>query len=340
MYEAWQAQQRAQKDEDRKAKSEAAAALQSYRRDGLTEEERKLAAIREQERLKKLEAERQLREYRGQMTEEEYKAALQRQEELRRRQQLDEQLRTNGVVTGNGVDIHSSLQALKDSGAVSAMATQYTSPQKPSQPQQQPRSSPPTSNGGAGREPADAVATPPPTFNAQSESTESVTIHGGHDITAALATSDAFSSNVDTTTTMLDPSLAPDLSTSPPTSIPSKVSFMFGILSSKDEIPAVDGYLALTDQIARTIIMDNPNTFQSVASSMSYPIAKSIEKDHCKYFYFDCIVVFFFTFSLWRSLQTIFLFASPFVTPLMPCYKSSDGCISIYGHCMCFIYCT
>jgi hypothetical protein len=81
---------------------------------------------------------------------------------------------------------------------------------------------------------------------------------------------------------------------------------MFGILSSKDEIPAVDGYLALTDQIARTIIMDNPNTFQSVASSMSYPIAKSIEKDHCKYFYFDCIVVFFFTCSLWHSLQTIF----------------------------------
>jgi hypothetical protein len=197
------------------------------------------------------------------------------------------------VVTAHGVDIHSSLQALKDSGAVSAMATQYTSTQKPLQPQQQPRSSPPTNNGGAGQ-PVDAVATPPPSFVApESESTESITVNGGHDVTAVSATSDAFATNVDTTT-MPDETTAPDLSTSVPTSIPSKVSFMFGILSSKDEIPVVDGYLAQTEQLARTIIMDNPNTFQSVSSSMSYPIATSIEKDHsrtdaCRYMVTVCI---------------------------------------------------
>ena len=109
---------------------------------------------------------------------------------------------------------------------------------------------------------------------------------------AASATlPDAFSSNVDngdTTTTRCQYAT----STAPTTSmIPSKVSFMFGILSSKDEIPVVDAYLEQTDQIARTIIMDNPNTFQSVASSMSYPVVKSIEKDHCKLLFIHIVIV-------------------------------------------------
>ena len=48
MYDAWQAQQRAQKEEERKAKTDATAALQGYRRSNLSEEETKLAALREQ----------------------------------------------------------------------------------------------------------------------------------------------------------------------------------------------------------------------------------------------------------------------------------------------------
>jgi len=52
MFDAWQAQQRAQKEEERKAKTEATAALQGYRRSGLSEEETKLAALREQNEFK------------------------------------------------------------------------------------------------------------------------------------------------------------------------------------------------------------------------------------------------------------------------------------------------
>ena len=48
MYDAWQAQQRAQKEEERQAKTDATAALQGYRRSNLSEEETKLAALREQ----------------------------------------------------------------------------------------------------------------------------------------------------------------------------------------------------------------------------------------------------------------------------------------------------
>ena len=126
MYDAWQAQQRAQKEEERKAKTDATAALQGYRRSNLSEEETKLAALREQERLQKLNAEQQLHGYRGgKLSEEESKLAAQKQEELRKKQELDSKLRHNGVVSANDNDrnIPDNL-----SGAVSALAAGYSSP--------------------------------------------------------------------------------------------------------------------------------------------------------------------------------------------------------------------
>jgi hypothetical protein len=126
MYDAWQAQQRAQKEEERKAKTDATAALQGYRRSNLSEEETKLAALREQERLQKLNAEQQLHGYRGgKLSDEESKLAAQKQDELRKKQELDSKLRHNGVVSANDNDrnIPDNL-----SGAVSALAAGYSSP--------------------------------------------------------------------------------------------------------------------------------------------------------------------------------------------------------------------
>lgn len=227
MYEAWQAQQKAQKDEERKAKSEAAAALQSYRRDGLSEEERKLAEIREQERLHKLEAEKKLRDYRGKMSEEEAKLFAQKQEELRKKQEMEEQLRTNGVVSAHEAGVHASLVGMEGSGAVSAMAAQYTSPQKE-------EASLPTS-------PRELPVNGTGTTDAVPE-------------TAAPA--------------------APD---GPP--VATKVSFMFGVITATDEAPQLDGYLAKADKIVKTVIMDNPNAFASIGSTVAYPVVASSTKD-------------------------------------------------------------
>eukprot|EP00534_Pseudo-nitzschia_fraudulenta_P000327 CAMPEP_0201119308 /NCGR_PEP_ID=MMETSP0850-20130426/3467_1 /ASSEMBLY_ACC=CAM_ASM_000622 /TAXON_ID=183588 /ORGANISM="Pseudo-nitzschia fraudulenta, Strain WWA7" /LENGTH=420 /DNA_ID=CAMNT_0047384971 /DNA_START=144 /DNA_END=1406 /DNA_ORIENTATION=- len=159
MIDAWQAQQRALKEEERRAKTEAAAALKGYRRSGLSEEETKLAALREQERLQKQSAEEQLRGYRrsglseeetklaalreqarlqkqsaeeqlrgyrGQLSAEDAKMAAQKQEELRRKQEQEEQLRHNGVVSSNDLPDRNSLAA--NSGVVSTMAAEYSSP--------------------------------------------------------------------------------------------------------------------------------------------------------------------------------------------------------------------
>lgn len=126
MFDAFQAQQKAQKDEERKKKTEAAAALQGYRKTDLSEEETKLAALREQERLQKAAAAEALQKYRkAGLSEEEAKQRLAKQEELRKKQLLEEQLRTNGVVTSNDPSVHSSLLGMENSGAVSAMAAQF-----------------------------------------------------------------------------------------------------------------------------------------------------------------------------------------------------------------------
>ncbi|KAG7342274.1 hypothetical protein IV203_007366 [Nitzschia inconspicua] len=266
MFEAWQAQQKAQKDEDRKAKSAAAAALQSYRRDGLSEEETKLAILREQERLQKLEAEQKLRNYRGQMSEEEARLFAQRQEELRKKQLMEEQLRNNGVVTANQVGVHASLRGIENSGAVSAIAAQYTSNQKEEQQQQEQEQS------------SQAIGT-------KSSSAESMV----PDASFCTQTQIPFTTNgeeydtsvpLETEKTMLtEASMTPVPPVSP---IASQVSFVFGILTASDMPPQVDGYLAKADQIVKTIVAENPNNFVALAPSLTYPTVKSIEKDFAR----------------------------------------------------------
>ncbi|KAL3926023.1 MAG: hypothetical protein SGARI_005750 [Bacillariaceae sp.] len=229
MYEAWQAQQKVQKDEERKAKSEAAAALNKYRRDGLSEEERKLADIREQERLQKMEAEKKLRDYRGKMSEEEAKAFALKQEELRRKQEMEEQLRTNGVVSAHEAGIHASLNGIQGSGAVSAMREQYNSPLK-EQSVSSPREATISENG-------DSQPLP-------------------------------------------DSSAAP--SAEPQQPVATKVSFMFGVITANDEAPEVDGYLAKADQLVKTVVMDNPNAFATIGSTVAYPVVAAVEKDNAR----------------------------------------------------------
>jgi hypothetical protein len=235
MFEAWQAQQKAQKDEERKAKSEAAAALQNYRRDGLSEEERKLAEIRERERLQKLEAERKLRDYRAQMSEEEARLFAQKQEELRKKQRMEEQLRTNGVVSAHEAGIHASLKEIEGSGAVKMAAAQYTSPQRED----------------------------PPQF---ASSTRAVQADGiiSHE------------SNGDS---QFLPDSSCALQTEQEQAVATKVSFMFGLITTKDETPQVDGYLAKADQIVKTIIAENQNCFAAIASTVEYPVVTFMEKD-------------------------------------------------------------
>jgi hypothetical protein len=122
-FDAWQSQQKVQKDEERKRKSQAAEALRSYRSEGLSEEEMKLAAIREQERKQKEEAERQLRGYRGTLSEEELKVAALKEEERRKKLEAEQKLRGYGLVDGTQQDGPS--QAIAP-GAVSAMAGKFS----------------------------------------------------------------------------------------------------------------------------------------------------------------------------------------------------------------------
>ena len=83
-FEAWQSQQKAQKEEERKRQKAAADALQGYR-GGVSAEDAKLSVLREEERKKKLEAEERLRGYRGTLSEEEKKLLALREAERQQR---------------------------------------------------------------------------------------------------------------------------------------------------------------------------------------------------------------------------------------------------------------
>ena len=360
MYDAWQAQQRAQKEEERKAKTDATAALQGYRRSNLSEEETKLAALREQERLQKLNAEQQLHGYRGgKLSEEESKLAAQKQEELRKKQELDSKLRHNGVVSANDNDrnIPDNL-----SGAVSALAAGYSSPSPVKRTPQEYEKQQMTSSSNENIPQPDFTSTITTSFvdstsnNGHTTTTTSTvvgddnnnnnhtateesninSVPGPSSITTlddTVTASDDVSSNIDavpgpvaiitpddttapadtfavaapitstatttttTTTTNKAGSSSPivplqeeEEEQQQPSSIihHSTVMFMFGILTDDDidtssSSPAADadrcnlveGYLSRANQIARSIIMDN--------ITLVYPIAKSIEKDYCKY---------------------------------------------------------
>ena len=327
MLNAWQAQQRVQKEEERKAKTEAVAAHQGYRRSGLSEEETKLAALREQERLQRQNAEEQLRGYRGQLSEEEAKLAAQKQEELRKKQELEEQLRQNGVVSSHDPSIHMSLTQL-NSGVVSALAAGYSSP---SPHKQQPLMPPLSSTmNEIPAQPDFSMATIPDTtaglLDTVAASAEPATA------TAAITETETETETESEIETIPSPIViasepSPSPSPSPPPApapapstviVHSSVAFMFGILtaddvdidssSPEDRSRLVEGYLARADQIARSVIADNINidinnnlSFRSILSSLAYPVASSIEKDHCKYFTVLYCSIVYFAQSLFQS---------------------------------------
>ena len=91
--EAWQAQQKAQKDEEKMRKTQAAEALRSYKGDAANAEASKLTQLKEQDRQRKLEAERKLREYRGTISEDDAKLTAYKEEERRKKQEAATMLR-------------------------------------------------------------------------------------------------------------------------------------------------------------------------------------------------------------------------------------------------------
>lgn len=305
MYDAWQAQQRAQKDQERKAKTEAAAALQGYRRSGLSEEETKLAALREQERLQKLDAEQKLHGYRSKLTEEEAKLAAQRQEELRRKHEYEEQLRKNGVVASND-----STMLIENSGVVSALASGYSSPNKLQTATQISKIAPlaqPDFSSALEFDPSSVVSIngiiEPPVvddnFNATQEPKAGAVPDSTLDVAPAVAAGETLPSSTEAsqiappTVTTLETTKSTLLSVEPSTTVQSSVKFMFGILTSGDvsvEFPQtrndlVEGYLARADEIAKSVISENNSSsspFQSILLSMAYPTASSVRKDESR----------------------------------------------------------
>jgi len=289
MFDSFQAQQRDQKDQERKAKTEATAAIQGYRRSGLSEEETKLAALREQERLQRLNAEQQLRGYRGQLSEADAKLAAQKLEELRKRQEQEERLRNNGVVSSSS---SSQDAAIGNAGNVSALAAGYSSPHKAQQP---PQMLPMVTKASPGQPDLSPTVTPSDPFPiVASTDGISMPVVVPEEPNAPSATSPVESSMNTTGTTEIAPSQP--VPTEPSSKVyQSSVKFMFGILKAGDDDTSVsfpqnrnqliEGYLARADQIAKSVIADNNfswSSFESILLSMAYPTASSVQKDETR----------------------------------------------------------
>eukprot|EP00537_Pseudo-nitzschia_pungens_P004528 CAMPEP_0172369030 /NCGR_PEP_ID=MMETSP1060-20121228/30253_1 /TAXON_ID=37318 /ORGANISM="Pseudo-nitzschia pungens, Strain cf. cingulata" /LENGTH=338 /DNA_ID=CAMNT_0013093807 /DNA_START=233 /DNA_END=1249 /DNA_ORIENTATION=- len=290
MINAWEAQQRAMKEQERKAKQEAAQALHGYRRSGLSEEETKLAALREQDRIQKQNAAEQLRGYRGQLSEKEARLAAERQEELRKRQALDEQLRTNGVVSAQDLATHKDSIALIDAGAVSELAAGYASPTVPGMHMPSP--------GGSAlrRVSAQLDYSSPETISKDVSEViagyENVVTPneavGGEHVSDAAAVPQVTPASSATPSPIAAAPEAPLPATIPPTPTCyiSKAMFMFGVLTSSDIDTAspeersrlVSRYLARANDIARLAIGGSPS-FQSILPTLAYPVASNIQKD-------------------------------------------------------------
>jgi hypothetical protein len=218
------------------------------------------------------------------------------------------------------------------------MASQYASPHKP---MQEPptiilRSSTPTKGGQL----ADSVATAAPIFGGVSEESFVGSTSAGFDAVEAspAAVPDGFARKtdaVDTTTTTTGAATFAPSNSSTAASIQSKVSFMFGILSSTDAVPQVDGYLTRTDQIVRNVVMDNPNAFQSIASSVLYPVTRSIEKDHCRLSSYGRTKYFFDILHVWHVSYCSLSFLSLSFFLLFSTVRRT----SIYGNCLYSVYC-
>lgn len=291
MMSAWEAQQRALKEQERRAKQEATEAIQGYRRSGLSEEETKLAALREQDRLQKLSAAEQLRGYRGQLSEEEARLAAKRQEELRKRQALEEQLRTNGVVSAH--DDRKDSISLIDAGAVSELAAGYASPTVPNFQMPSPAGS------GLRRVSAQLDYSSPETISKDVSEViagyENVAVSNENAGEERASDAAAVSQVTPNSCTAQSPiASAPEArlpATLPltPSCYKSKAMFMFGILTASDVDTAspeersrlVSRYLVRADDIAKSAIDSSPS-YQSILPSLAYPVASAIEKDRSR----------------------------------------------------------
>lgn len=117
----WNLRMRAQKEQDRKKKTESAEMLRGYR-GGVKEEDLKLAALRAEERNKKQDAERLLHSYRKDLTEEE----LHQMEKNARKEQGQQPL---PPLVNKGPEQHPSATIAE--GSVSALAANFNnSPSK------------------------------------------------------------------------------------------------------------------------------------------------------------------------------------------------------------------
>jgi hypothetical protein len=291
MYDAWQAQQRAQKEEERKAKTDAAAALQGYRRSNLSEEETKLAALREEERLQKLNAEQQLHGYRGKLSEGESKLAAQKQEEHRKKQDLESKLRHNGVVSANDDrNIPDNL-----SGAVSALAAGYSSPspvkRTPQEYEQQrmtPSSLPPLSSSNENLPQPDNSSTITTSFVASTSNNVHTTTTStvvGDDNNNHTATEESNINSVpspssitapdDTATAFADASAAPALMSSNIGAVPGPVSI---ITPDDTTAPADDFAAAAPITSTATTTSNNNNNNEADSSSPIVPLQEEEEE--------------------------------------------------------------
>eukprot|EP00934_Nitzschia_sp_Nitz4_P005026 Nitzschia sp. Nitz4//scaffold2_size372955//8357//9500//NITZ4_000351-RA/size372955-snap-gene-0.2-mRNA-1//1//CDS//3329546560//5016//frame0 len=272
-FEAWQMQQKAQKEEERKRKTQAAEALRSHKADAASPEAVKLSQMKEAERQKKLEAEQQLRGYRGTMSAGDTKLSAMREEERRKKQEATEMLRGYQGSLSEEQAKQAALreeerrkkqeaqQALYQSleptsadsesagvtGAVAAMTGVFdvsatTEPMEPTEPVVE--DSPPT-------ESADIPAEAPPVepFSAPEPSPVPAPVEGLDNAVAAVP---------------------PPV----PAAVPTRFQFMFGVIAIAGAFSA-DGYLATIDElVALSIGMEDKDSMQ-----FEYPFLAGIQQD-------------------------------------------------------------
>ena len=232
-YEAWQSQQKALRDEERKKKVEAQKHLQGYR-GSISEEDTKLAILREEERKKKIEAERQLREYRATLSEEDKKLLALRDEERRKKQEAEKKLREI-----EGAANQDSSVSLISPGSVSVTAKSFGNPNS-----------------------ADAIPDLPVYHKDEHKDETNVVfaMNGTDCVEEATIDHNGFFGDA-------QPEPAPRRT---------DVAFTFALICAS-ESPTVEGYLISVEKIANRIASENPEMLQGVA--FETPSVRSFVRD-------------------------------------------------------------
>jgi hypothetical protein len=161
---------------------------------------------------------------------------------------MEEQLRINGVVTvAPDPSVHSSLQQMEKSGAVSAMTAQF-------------------SVGEVGDSPAPATTTIAAASPADLEEAETWA-------TAATPITQEI---------IAEPETMQATTTEISASTKSSVNFVFGLIMAASEEPITEGYLKTAHQITKNVLTAAATTYDTsmILSSLSYPKVRSITKDN------------------------------------------------------------